>query len=477
MTSKIASVLIVCFCFLLQSNCVGQVEEANESRSTNDYVRLANEIRGSESIDFEQNAAPKLIAAIGGDRYKPTWEVLAPDREFPQGSNFESAPRTLQDSIKRCMAKPWKYSRKVSRWIDANEGVLKQIAAAVEAKYCYFPLIAKPNEGLTTAPLEYLFDLRGIGKCLVARSMRYLRLGNVDECLADLATARKLAGHMGNSGFVIEQMLAANIEQYCAAAELHVLKSGKISPEQAVRHQKLIVKLSESNKRIEFAFRLERLVSLDSMRMIESKDFSEQLGLKLPTVDNEKAREEIHDLYDKLDQACAQKIPADAFSKLQQVNGAFKEFEDNIKKAIERKRQTERAFAQDHEFLSRLAGQYIAIVTFPAFEQLFHMDMDRLALERQILLAIQLELHRLEERQFPGKLGELKLPKEFSALNDPYTSEPFSYCRIKDGYHLFGVGRNREDNSGIGIEDQWQVGSKDFGFQLILATAERSKLD
>ena len=56
-----------------------------------------------------------------------------------------------------------------------------------------------------------------------------------------------------------------------------------------------------------------------------------------------------------------------------------------------------------------------------------------------------MELHKLEHKQYPAKLADLKK----TLLLDPYNGKPYIYKVDQEGrYQLYGIGWNQKDDGG-----------------------------
>jgi hypothetical protein len=72
----------------------------------------------------------------------------------------------------------------------------------------------------------------------------------------------------------------------------------------------------------------------------------------------------------------------------------------------------------------------------------------------QMLLGIELEMHRRSTGSYPDSLAELK-PTYFKELPvDPFSGQPFHYRKEGKGYLLYSVGENGKDEEGL--KDVWE---------------------
>ncbi|MDP7011798.1 MAG: hypothetical protein QF685_10490 [Verrucomicrobiota bacterium] len=90
-------------------------------------------------------------------------------------------------------------------------------------------------------------------------------------------------------------------------------------------------------------------------------------------------------------------------------------------------------------------------------------------------IACLLELHKLEHKEYPAKLADLKAPLP----NDPYTGKPYVYKPDPKGrYRIYGVGWNQKDDVGKVIlkgTDQLDLDKGDLAWSYSLETRPKEE--
>lgn len=84
----------------------------------------------------------------------------------------------------------------------------------------------------------------------------------------------------------------------------------------------------------------------------------------------------------------------------------------------------------------------------PAIQNVVLVEDRCVTVQRLAILTAALKLHRIRDGLYPESLGQL-VPKSLEAIPlDPFTNEPFRYERRGDGFVLYSLGVNGEDDGG-----------------------------
>jgi hypothetical protein len=94
------------------------------------------------------------------------------------------------------------------------------------------------------------------------------------------------------------------------------------------------------------------------------------------------------------------------------------------------------------------------IADMPAVQA--HVDAERLG----IATTLALEMYRQEQGAYPGSLDALSPDYLQLVPKDPFTNKPFVYHTTDDGYTLYSVGKDAEDNGGA--TDDWDEDNADL---------------
>ncbi|MGF1679546.1 MAG: hypothetical protein ACFCUX_10190, partial [Candidatus Methylacidiphilales bacterium] len=130
--------------------------------------------------------------------------------------------------------------------------------------------------------------------------------------------------------------------------------------------------------------------------------------------------------------------------------------EQNLRRIFRREITTVGASDQseifEEEFMKPPARSFppriLSRLMVPAFSSAYLRMMFCEVRERQMLLAVALERHRLQHGQYPDSLAEL-IPIADRTWEDPYTLQPMCYRNHADGsYTLYSTGSDGMDNGG-----------------------------
>jgi hypothetical protein len=99
-------------------------------------------------------------------------------------------------------------------------------------------------------------------------------------------------------------------------------------------------------------------------------------------------------------------------------------------------------------------GRILIATLLPGLEGALNAEQRGAALISLTRLAMSLAAYRADQGAYPEQLGELA-PKYIDPLpTDPGSGGAFHYRRTDDGYELYGVGLNAQDEQGHGANEQ-----------------------
>ncbi len=110
----------------------------------------------------------------------------------------------------------------------------------------------------------------------------------------------------------------------------------------------------------------------------------------------------------------------------------------------------DRPFLEYENNPPEIPGDPMSQIVFPAFSRAHEAFAGQQALLDGTMVAIVLRLYRIENGTYPESLDAL-VPTYLDSLPiDPFTGQPFIYSVGEDDFRLYGVGRNKIDDGGIG---------------------------
>jgi len=176
---------------------------------------------------FDEKLLPSYCRALGIERFEFLDDCWAP---LPDAKPFELAQQAACE-------RPWKPDEhpKLYGWLRRNEDALKLIVAASDRPRYYMPLVCSPT---SKAPFRVSGALiRSVAKCqaaaraLAARANLRLSGGDAAGAWADVRAIYRLGNVLTDGSTLIEQLVAMAVSRTGDDALLALVRSGAVSKE------------------------------------------------------------------------------------------------------------------------------------------------------------------------------------------------------------------------------------------------------
>ncbi len=459
-----------------------------------DYAAAINERLGA-GVTPQNNAAVGLIRAMGpapdGTLLEATYFERLGIPALPlKGDYFLTFGNWLKerkgyqandgrfnaafDSQAKAMAGPWASADHplVAGWLAANDRHLDAVAEAVRRPRYFSPLAVGPDNtgdagGLIAALLPHVAHLREFARALSARAMLRLGEGNVDAAWKDLMTGHQLGRLVGQGPMLIEMLVGVAIDSLIAQADVVFLSRADLDAKRAaacLRDLQSLPPLPKIADKIDLG---ERCVYLDSLTLIarggpraEALGVEEEVAGLLKGVKDADLSVAFWDAalktgnrwYDRLVAALRKPTAAQRKSSVASLAGELRPWQAKVgdpeKTARDIAAGRRGAEARGEELANVLAALLVPSVTVA------HQAEDRSRqMENNLIVALALAAHRAEKGRYPKTLAELTPALLKSIPDDVFTDKPPVYKLEGDGYLLYSVGPDGEDDGGQSRDD------------------------
>jgi hypothetical protein len=366
------------------------------------------------------------------------------------------AASMIQEAI---TIQPWTRAQlpMVANWIDRHAEDYEWLREAANAERFYSPptlLLADPDASLTDAFLDLdLHPVRDVSDNLTARIM--LRIGEKQYAAAwdDFLTGLHFSEQIPDTGILSRlYKLAFRAAMFRAANEL-------LSADLPKELLSQIIKDLDS-----FHWKRELATSIDTMERMAALDLavSTRASEKPP---NERPAQQLT-FYNRF---------VDRNATVEHINAFYDESLKALRASDYRERQQlllacEDRLIAEHEgmlmnaaksVLSRHARSKLLFGTYLHF-LLPALAAASTAEDRTILDVVFTRLHaklaayRIEHGEYPDQLEQLA-GEAIDATNDPVFEGSLQYRRTSDGFLLYSLGGNQQDDSGSNARlDKWQ---------------------
>ncbi len=461
----------------------------NEDGTVN-YVEYLNRKYG-KGVTPENNAAVLMLEVVGPEiiaeavRARAMRRMGIPDpplrgcylttddyvRSLPAG---RAVPvNRLDAQFQRGLSGPWAAENlpDLAAWLKSNERALDLAVEASERTRFFIPLlsVADPPR-IIDAMIPSLGSFREITRALRIRAMLRADEGNVQGAFKDLAAARRLARLVAQGPFLISHLVGIVMERMAVDGVKEVLGSSELTAAEA---RPLLGELAQLRPMpdIRDAVATERFLLLDVAMAIARNAPQKKLAAVYGYLGDREPKK-----HEPIDVDCDQLLRT--FNELWNWHMKCLRIDDPADR--------ERAMAPFHKYMSDLGDEMddgpgslalglrlkltkrgrtdllakylLCFLMMPSLDRSVTLWERALANDRLTLAAAALAVHRAETGEFPKKLAELtpKLLEQVPA--DPFTGEPLIYRRTEDGYVLYSVGPDLEDDGGVENEDDREEG-------------------
>ena len=446
------------------------------------YFSLDQRLRGSTTP--KDNANVLLWQAYGPHTLKMSdayFERLGIERPPEEGRYFIPLEKFVKADAKAKAAdpyferldhlqrRPWtpKEAPEFDAWINANRAPLRLVTEATQRPNYYSPLLPPRSDnevlGLLGAQLPTL-QCRDIARALIGRAMRSLGNNRHSDAWQDLLTCHRLARLIAQGGTLLDILVAIAIEQSATGGEVALLASGGLDAAALRKGLADLQKLPplpsvadpidyfERFNYIELVLFVQRdgEAALDSLTGGSNRDAGRQRTIE--KIDwNATLRTGIG-WYDRVIVALRTTDRAARDAQIAQIDQDMKSVAARAGKAADLETFLSADGETPQERGKRL-GDLLTKFFLPAFGKVT-ISADRHEQgHRNLLVAFALAIHRQEHGRYPETLDELA-PAYLPAVPlDLFSGKALIYRPTDNGYLLYSVGVNRQDDQGRSATD------------------------
>jgi hypothetical protein len=391
--------------------------------------------------------------------------LIGPNGELPQVQTGDDQSK-WSDHASAARKWPWKAEDEpdLAAWLKLNEKPLAIVAEASRRPTYYNPLVSGRKTLSTPRLLSALIPTtqrsRAVAQALACRAMMQTGAGNFDAAWADLMTCHRLGRLLSKGGTLTENLVSIAVRQIAMTAEVALL-SHAFHPASRVR-----VWLDEFRRlppMSEFAVHpdiSERYLLLDALTSVaysgqeldgfmdrpDAKSGSSRLFTR--SVNYDPAFQVINQLFDRSVAACRLTTRS---ARQGEFRSLAAEYQASRVDAAER--NIVQRFLEGPKGRGKVFGIALAAVLIPLCEK-SRGAVDRSEqTEANLQIALALALFRAETGKYPISLTELA-PKYLPQVPiDLFSERQLLYRRTDDGYLLYSVGPNGQDDGGQSVDD------------------------
>ncbi|MCS6866365.1 MAG: hypothetical protein RMJ56_15005 [Gemmataceae bacterium] len=376
----------------------------------------------------------------------------------------------LQDLQYRLNQRPWKADDcpPLAEWLKVNDKHLAKVAEAVKRPEYFNPLVSRRAEGesshLIGALLPSVQKCRDLAQALTLRAMLHIHAGQLERAWDDLLTCHRLGRLIARGATLIEALVGFAICQIATQATITYIEHAHLDAKQALAHLRAIQQLPAIPPLADKIDLAERFMGLDSLQMIRRGGLGALKGIvdddEKPIADTEKALElldwavmlqTVNRWYDRMAAAMRIKDRTARVKEFQKIEDDFQAIKKELADAEKVKKQL--AGPEAGQVVARSIANTLMSLLAPAIRRISAAQerAEQVAMNLQIALA--LAAYHNDNGKYPDKLTDLA-PKYLAQVpHDGFSGQPLIYKPTAQGYLLYSVGMNGQDDGGKTFDD------------------------
>ena len=429
-----------------------------------DFAAAYNEFAGA-GVTRENNAAVALAEAVGMPNYfvpganifdEPDagLQALAAERMGGLAPGKPLPGFDLDDQLDG----PWRESDspEAAKWLVEISASLDACVEAVQRPRWFFPCVIREDFSAPSFPI--CARERGLGKFLIARGFSKMGQGQAADAWRDIQAAARLGTLFRQAPHDMDMMISVAIT---AVADAAIQRLAPHVADQAVLTDMLREVSDRPPLDLERIYRGNRILGVGSivgmLRGPENlENFPNYLLNGHELTDAETAR--IQTALRRADPNAVLR----AFHRQMDERVTLLQMEDRKAMAAASKARDKRRKDMEADLLRRLAmldgasrpftTQWVAdaMVVFDSLRvETLRDALDRAEQMRRItVVAVALELYKLDHGAYPGQLDALSPTYLQAVPTDLFTGGAMIYTLVDDTYDLYSVGPDGADNGG-----------------------------
>lgn len=375
---------------------------------------------------------------------------------------WEPAPtpeQILRQRLGESARAPWdpKERPKIARWLDENAAALDLVAQAGRRSRCYLPMVSLDDPPSFLAALYLLGGKRETDAmtALTARAMRRAHAGQTEAAWSDILAVWRLGRLRRRRATLLAQLIGVSRENLASRAAAALAGSGKLTAEQARSMLADLEALPPSPDMVDGIDRGERFVMLDAVMMvmrgvpIDAIQQGSTVPRGRPNLDPNEMLRVANGWYDRMVAANRNPTEAERVAANEAFLEDYRAVQQKAPAMIARGVVLKAGGWPCRKALSRQVALVLVSVLVPNVSSA--VTVDHVAQVRSDLARIALALAgwRAEKGEYPEQLTDLSPGWLKEIPPDWFTGKDLIYKRTAQGYLLYSVGPDGDDDGGL----------------------------
>jgi hypothetical protein len=378
----------------------------------------------------------------------------------------------LIDEMDRGSVRPWTavHCPRLAAWLKANERPLALVVEATKRPRYFSPLVPGREEdgtsaGLITCLIPHVQKSREFAHALTTRAMLRLGQGRTTEAWQDLLACHRLGRHVAHGGCLIEALVGIAIDQIASGADVVFLDNAPLSAARAAACLRDLLALPPMPAVADKVDVCERFMYLETVTLIDRRGltyFTSLLGRgdmdglpkKLPAnISWDPALRAGNQWFDRLVATMRVKDREVREKRMNRLEKALKDLRASV---MDPKIAAE-ALTGDKstpETRGQFLGDFLMGLLVPAVLKVQFAHDRNEQTQRNLHVAFALAQYRSEHGHYPKRLAALAPLYLAEVPGDLFAGKALTYRPSDNGYLLYSVGMNGQDDQGRSYDDE-----------------------
>lgn len=353
----------------------------------------------------------------------------------------------------------------VAEWLEEMAPVLEQVRAASRKSRWYVPRL---GDQLAGKPVPLVSEVRVVARTLAISAMRHLGHGDIEAAMHDSLAVLRLARLMGDSGSLLELIVATSLDGIgqnmvrqivvsgrCSSAQLETIERSlaAIGPPPGIHARNLPADRLETIEEAVNMARGAQTIDFSPLRMLNpasrnrqpSKLHAASIGWNVVGLELNKGYDRIGELLDE----------AELEPVLAACNTLTAEFDEPKGDG-----QSTRYALSGKNFRARSVARRMLKNCMTVIEALLEAKFRQRAQLDSLRAAIAIKRFRLVHQRLPVELEELVPDFLKEVPKDIWSGESLRYRHEDDSWQVYSIGPDRKDGGGFELGehlDAWDL--------------------
>jgi hypothetical protein len=456
------------------------ITEPLQEDGTPDYVAWLNR-ESSRGVTPENNAAVPIVRVFGRGFFPKRTQAeslrrLGIEGPLPAESLYKRAWDSVgkpfrEETFEAIQRRPWTAQQhpRFARWVRQNEQALRLLEKASRRPRLHLPLVCEGDPPqVHKVMLPALGRIRGLGRAMAARAMLRAGEGDPEAAWKDAMTLMRFGRLLQEQQVLIGWLVGLSLEMSGSRAAAAVATECDLSTPRARAFLADLRALPAQRPAVEVANHGERFGTLGIVLMVYQGPVAEgesEVGFNMPREMHRVVRDAtywgevlrpVNTWWDKQVAAMSKRNYRFLRQCLEEYEREFRDMseqhgfsgsQNNLDAVFQRWGMLAAAGEVTPEF-SRHLGRCFTAWLLPDIGRASTHQYTALARRRLVEMALALAAYEAEMGSYPV-LPVLLKPRYIDELPlDPFDDEPFKYQRRGQGFVLYSVGPDMDDDGG-----------------------------